>query len=384
MEGGDSLPFRYKRRLRNWGKNMNVKARAELEGITPYALGKTIEEIKEQYGITTVRKLSDNENVYGTSPKVREAIMQASANLAFYPDGMTTGIVEKLSSHYQLDQKHFLVSNGSEEIIRLLTRAYIDKNDEVVMAEVTFPRYKTNVLIEGGRAVTVPMIDGRHDLKKMQEAINEKTKMVFVCNPNNPTGTIVAKQELLSFIDNVPSNVLIIMDEAYFEYADSKEYLDTMPLLEQYQNIVILRTFSKIYGLASLRVGYGIMHEDIAKELHKVRDVFNVNQLAQAAAVAALGDQDFVQECSAKNSIERDFLGAKFKELEIGSFPSQSNFLFAFTNRPVIQTLTEHGVLVRQMQLSGYKEAFRITLGSREDHEFILQIVSQLFHERAV
>ncbi|WLR57540.1 histidinol-phosphate transaminase [Mesobacillus subterraneus] len=363
---------------------MIIKARAELEGITPYALSQTIEEIKEQYGITTVRKLSDNENVYGTSPKVKDAIMEASANLAFYPDGMTSGIVEKLSSHYELDQKRFLVSNGSEEIIRLLTRAYIDKNDEAVMAEVTFPRYKTNVLIEGGRAVTVPMNDGRHDLKNMQDAINEKTRMIFVCNPNNPTGTIVSKQELLSFIDNVPSNVLIIMDEAYFEYADSDEYLDTMPLLEQYQNIVILRTFSKIYSLASLRVGYGIMHEEIAKELYKVRDVFNVNQLAQVAAMAALEDQDFVQDCSRKNSAERDLLSAKFKELEIESFPSQSNFLFAFTNRSVIHKLTENGVLVREMQLPGYKEAFRITLGSREDHEFILRIVSQLFHERAV
>lgn len=363
---------------------MNIKARAELKGITPYALGQTIEEIKEQYGITTVRKLSDNENVYGTSQKAREAIMKASANLAIYPDGMTSGIVEKLSCHYQLNQKQFLVSNGSEEIIRLLTRAYIDKNDEAVMAEVTFPRYQTNVLIEGGRAVTVPMIDGRHDLNKMQEAISDKTKMVFVCNPNNPTGTIVARQELLSFIDNVPSNVLIIMDEAYFEYTDSDEFLDTMPLLEKYENIVILRTFSKIYGLASLRIGYGIMHEKIAEELHKVRDVFNVNQLAQTAAMAALEDQDFVNDCAAKNSAEREFLSSKFRELEIDSFPSQANFLFAFTNRPVIQKLTEHGVLVRQMQLPGYKEAFRITLGTRQDHEFMIKIVSQLFHERAV
>ncbi|WP_423410134.1 histidinol-phosphate transaminase [Heyndrickxia sp. MSNUG] len=363
---------------------MNVKARAELEGITPYALGQTIEEIKEQYGITTVRKLSDNENVYGTSPLVRQAIIQETANLCLYPDGLTSKVVGKLSSHYQIEPKHFLVSNGSEEILRLLTRAYIDKNDEAVMAEVTFPRYKTNVLIEGGKAVTVPMKNGRHDLEKMLEAITDKTKLVFVCNPNNPTGTIVAKHELLTFIDSVPSNVLIIMDEAYFEYADSKDYLDTMSLLGQYENLVILRTFSKIYGLASLRIGYGIMHEKVAGELHKVRDVFNVNQLAQAAAVAALEDQKFVKECSAKNSIERDFLSAKFKELKIDSFPSQSNFLYAFTNKPVIQKLTENGILVRQMQLPGYKEAFRITLGTHEDHEFILQVVGQLFHERAV
>ncbi|MCM3123171.1 MULTISPECIES: histidinol-phosphate transaminase [unclassified Mesobacillus] len=363
---------------------MKVNARAELEGITPYALGQTIEEIKEQYKLTTVRKLSDNENVYGTSPKVREAILQASGNLAFYPDGMTSGITEKLSAHYGLEPEHFLVSNGSEEIIRLLTRAYIDKNDEAVMAEVTFPRYKTNVLIEGGKAVTVPMIEGRHDLNAMLEAITEKTKLVFVCNPNNPTGTIVAKQELLSFIGNVPSKVLVVMDEAYFEYTDSEDFLDSMPLLDQYENLAILRTFSKIYGLASLRIGYGIMHPEIAKELHKVRDVFNVNQLAQAAAMAAIGDTDFVKDCAAKNSAEREFLRKKFRELEIQSFPSQSNFLFAYTNTPVIQTLTENGVLVRQMQLPGYKEAFRITLGTREDHEFILHVVSQHFHERAV
>ncbi|WP_257391809.1 histidinol-phosphate transaminase [Mesobacillus jeotgali] len=363
---------------------MNVKARAELEGITPYALGQAIEEIKEQYRIKTVRKLSDNENVYGTSPKVHEAIMQASANLAFYPDGMTSGLVEKLSAHYGLSPQHFLVSNGSEEIIRLLTRAYINKNDEAVMAEVTFPRYKTNVLIEGGKAVSVPMIEGRHDLKGMQDVITEKTKLVFVCNPNNPTGTIVGKQELLSFIEDVPSNVLIIIDEAYFEYTDSEDYLDTMPLLTQYENLVILRTFSKIYGLASLRVGYGIMHQDVAKELHKVRDVFNVNQLAQAAAMAAIEDQEFVKNCAEKNSAEREFLREKLKELEIESFPSQSNFLFAYTKMPVIQILKENGVLVRQMQVPDYKEAFRITLGTREDHEFILQIVGQLFHERAV
>lgn len=363
---------------------MNIKARAELEGITPYALGQTIEEIKEQYGISTVRKLSDNENVYGTSPKVSQAIMEATANLCLYPDGLTSRVIEKLSANYQMDQKHFLVSNGSEEILRLLTRAYIDKESEAVMAEVTFPRYKTNVLLDGGKAVTVPMVEGRHDLQGILKAINEKTKLVFVCNPNNPTGTIVAKKELLSFIEKVPSNVLIIMDEAYYEYADSSDYLDTMPLLNQYENLVILRTFSKIYGLASLRIGYGIMHEDIARELHKVRDVFNVNQLAQAAAIAALDDQDFVKECSAKNSLERAYLSAKLKEFQIDSFPSQSNFLYAFTNRPVIQALTENGVLVRPMLLPGYQEAFRITLGTHEDHEFILQIVSEIFHERAV
>ncbi|CAM3674641.1 histidinol-phosphate transaminase [Mesobacillus zeae] len=363
---------------------MKVKSKEELDGITPYALGHSIEEIKEQYGLQTVRKMSDNENVYGTSPMVKEALLKEAVYLNLYPDGMASRLVEKLASHYKIDQKHLFVSNGSEEILRLLTRAYIIKGDEAVMAEVTFPRYQSNVLIEGGKAVTVPMKDGKHDLEKMLEAVNSRTKMVFVCNPNNPTGTVVGKQELLAFIDSIPSNVLIIMDEAYFEYARSDDYLNTLPLLEKYRNLIILRTFSKIYGLASLRVGYGITNEAIVKELHKVRDVFNVNQLAQTAATAALDDQDFIHDCAAKNGAEREYLRQKLKEYEIDSFPSETNFLFAFTNRQVVQSLTENGILVRQMQLAGYKEAFRITLGTRKDHEFILQVLGELFHERAV
>lgn len=363
---------------------MKVKARAELEGITSYVLGPTIQEIKANYGLETVRRLADNENIYGTSPKVRDALLNGQLNLNEYPDGMTAGLIGKLASHYKIAKKFFLVSNGSEEIIHMLSRAYISKNDEAVMAEVTFPRYQTNVLIQGGVAVTVPMIDGMHDLEKMLQQLNDRTKMVFICNPNNPTGTIVGKEELHAFISHVPRHVLIVIDEAYLEYVGSENYLNTLPLLDQYPNLVILRTFSKIYGLAGLRIGYGIMSPEIIKELHKVRDVFNVNALAQAAAAAALDDQTFVHDCAAKNGAEREFLRWKLKELEIDSFPSETNFLYAFTNRKVIQTLTENGILVRPMQLPGYREAFRITLGTRQDHDFIVQILSKLFQERAV
>lgn len=363
---------------------MEIKSKSVLEGITPYALGQTIEEIKESYALHTVRKMSDNENVYGTSPCVQAAIMKEISNLCLYPDGTTSHLKEKLAAHYAIEEKNFIVSNGSEEIIRLLTRAYINHGDEAIMADLTFPRYQTNVLIEGGKPILIPLIEGKHDLNQMRKAITDRTKLIFVCNPNNPTGTIVDKNELMAFIDSVPSHVLIIMDEAYYEYVKSANYLATLPLLKMHKNLIILRTFSKIYGLASMRIGYGIMAEEIIQELHKVRDVFNVNQLAQAAAIAALADQKFVQECAEKNQVERKFLSERLKEYEINSYLSESNFLFAFSNRPLVQHLKERGFLVRQMKLPGYQEAFRMTLGTKKDHEELLQILSQLFHERAV
>lgn len=174
-------------------------------------------------------------------------------------------------------------------MIRLLTRAYLSCGDEAVMAEVTFPRYKTNVLLEGGIPVTVPLVDGTHDLKGMYRSITAKTKLIFVCNPNNPTGTIVGKKELLQFIESIPSHILVIVDEAYMEYVTTDDYLETLPLLSSFDNLIVLRTFSKIYGLAGLRVGFGVMNEEIAEQLRKVKDVFNVNTVAQQSAVIALG-----------------------------------------------------------------------------------------------
>ncbi|WP_409296638.1 histidinol-phosphate transaminase [Peribacillus sp. SCS-26] len=363
---------------------MKIEVRPELKGIKPYELGQTIEDIKRLYGIKTVRKLSDNENVYGTSKSAAAAAAEAARNLSLYPDGAGALLIRRLAEHYGISEKYFLLSNGSEEIIRLLVRACITRGDEAVMASLTFPRYQTNTEIEGGRAVTVPLMDGRHDLAGMLASVTPRTKMIFVCNPNNPTGTIAGREELQSFIQAVPPHILIVMDEAYCEYADSKEYLNTLPLIHTVPNLVILRTFSKIYGLAGLRIGYGIMSEAIAAELHKVRDVFNVNALAQAAAAAALDDQEFIGECAEKNRTERGYLQDKLQCLGILSFPSQTNFLFAFGQEPVIPVLMRNGVLVRRIPFQGYKEAFRITLGTREDHDHIVDVLTKHLGERGV
>lgn len=363
---------------------VKIQTRSVLEGMISYPLGDSPDEIKTKYNLQTVRKMSDNENVYGCSDQIKKAISEIIPHLHLYPDGSTSTLIKKLAAFYLLNEAQFLIGNGSEEIIRLLSRAYINPGDEAIMAEETFPRYKTNIEIDGGKAITVPLVNGVHDLTTMFKKITVKTKMVFVCNPNNPTGTIVGKNELYDFIEKVPSNVLIVLDEAYYEYVDSDNYLQSVPLLNEYPNLIILRTFSKIYGLAGLRVGYGMMDAKIVKELHKVKEVFNVNQVAQAAAESALDDQNFIISCTKKNAIERKFVSELLTDLGICFYPSQTNFVYVYCQYPVVSDLIRSGFLVRQMKLGGYAEAFRLTLGTRADNEAFLSILRELQSERAV
>ncbi|MBP2242320.1 histidinol-phosphate aminotransferase [Cytobacillus eiseniae] len=362
----------------------NIQTRRVIEGIRSYPLGDSPEEIKEKYNLKVVRKMSDNENIYGCSSQVKEAIINNMHNLYLYPDGTTAKLINQLSSYYQLNKDQFLIGNGSEEIIRLLTRAYINDGDEAIMAATTFPRYETNVVIEGGLSIAVPLQNGVHDLLAMYKKITKKTKMIFICNPNNPTGTIVGKEELLRFIQMIPSNILIILDEAYYEYVSSSNYLESISLLNTYSNLVILRTFSKIYGLASLRVGYGMMHSEIVRELQKVKEVFNVNQLAQLAAECALDDKSFIIDCKKKNERERVYVCEQLRELGLGYFPSETNFIYVYTDQLVSEKLITNGLIVRQMKLTGYADAFRITLGTREDNDFFLAVLKRLCNEKVV
>lgn len=363
---------------------VTIQPKCVVETIHSYPLGDTLEEVKEKYKLNKVRKLSDNENVYGCSNHVLRAIQERASNLHLYPSGSSNGVVKKLAAFYQINEENLIIGNGSEEIIRLLTRAYINPGDEAIIAEMTFPRYETNVVIEGGRAISVPLLNGVHNLTAMYEKISKNTKMIFICNPNNPTGTIIGKKELADFIKNVPQNILIILDEAYYEYVNSSNYLQSVPLLEKYANLVILRTFSKIYGLASLRIGYGIMSAPIVKELQKVKDVFNVNMFAQEAAIAALNDQEFVLECSRKNKIERDYVSSRLHALGLYTFPSQTNFIFVYSHARLVEKMTETGILVRKMQMTGFNDAFRITVSTREDNDFFLDIIKDILKERAV
>ncbi|QED47694.1 histidinol-phosphate transaminase [Cytobacillus dafuensis] len=363
---------------------VKIQTKRAIEEMTSYPLGFTPEELMNQYHLKTIRKMSDNENIYGCSPNVRESIIQNMQKLFLYPDGKTSLLIQKLSAFYNLNAEQLIIGNGSEELIRLLTRAFINPGDEAVLADMTFPRYEANIVIEGGISVKVPLANGVHDLPAMYEKITPRTKMIFICNPNNPTGTIVEKQELYHFIEKVPENILIVLDEAYYEYVTSNGYLQSVPLIDKHSNLVILRTFSKIYGLAGLRVGYGIMNSNIVHELHKVKDVFNVNQLAQTAAVTALENKDFILDCADKNDKERIFVCEFLEKNGLNYYPSQTNFVFIYCQFPVVEKLISNGFLVRELKYHGYTDAFRITLGTREDNKAFLEVISQIISERAV
>ncbi len=349
-----------------------VHPRPQIDTIAMYSPGKPVEEVKREKGLSRIIKMASNENPFGFSPLAEEAMKNEMKEITLYPEVTSPLLAEKLANKLQISKDQVLFGNGSDEIIRLLTRTFINEGDEVVMAGVTFPRYKTNVIIEGGVPVEIDMQNGTHDLAAMSEAIGEKTKMVFVCNPNNPTGTIVEKEALREFISQVPPHVMLVMDEAYYEYADDPQYLETLPLLPQYKNMVILRTFSKVYGLAGLRIGYGLMDPELVGHLHKVKEPFNVNRLAHAAASASLDDDDFLYESIRLNREGREYLNARFSEMDLSYFPTQTNFIMVDVGaaaEDVYEYLLNEGIIIRPGHLMGYPTMIRVTIGQREDNE---------------
>ncbi|MBM6619427.1 histidinol-phosphate transaminase [Bacillus suaedaesalsae] len=359
---------------------LKIKTRTEVESITPYVLGKRLNEIQEEFGLKEIRKLSENENIYGCSVKVKNYLANLAEQLHLYPDGSVTDSAAAVSTHLHVKRNQLVFGNGSDEVIRLIAKAYLNYGDEAVMADKTFPRYRSNVFLEGGKPVLVPLVNGVHDLSGMLEAITVKTKMVFVCNPNNPTGTIVGKEELLAFIEQIPSHILVIVDEAYYEYVTTDDYLQTIPLLSKFSNLVILRTFSKIYGLASLRIGYGVMNEEIATQLTKVKDVFNVNQVAQRAAEISIRDVAHVQTCKEKNQIERAFLEKELGKLGLTYFPSEANFMMidcGCTGDEITNELLRNGIVVRTGSLLGFPNKIRYTIGTRNDNQKFVSILEQ-------
>ncbi|OCA90652.1 histidinol-phosphate transaminase [Bacillus sp. FJAT-27225] len=364
-----------------------LKPRDELAAVVPYPVGASPEERQLASGFKHIFRMADNENPYGPSPFALEAAKQELARTAIYPDGSYASLLGALSRHHHLSNDHFAIGNGSDEIIRQLTRAYISKGDEAIMADCTFPRYRTNVLIEGGMPVLVPLKDGVHNLEAMYEQVTPKTKMIFVCNPNNPTGTIVDKEALLRFIDRIPPNIMIVIDEAYVEYVTPGCMIDAESILVNYKNCVFLRTFSKVHGLAGLRVGYGMMDPGLANELKKVKDVYQVNRISAAAAAASLNDQEHVIESASKNQTEREYLAKSLSRLGYKPLPSEANFLFIpVTFRALLleKKFAEKGIFIKALSSPSYPEGLRISLGTRKENDVFLAELCSIAPERVI
>lgn len=358
-----------------------ITSKKSLKNIRPYVAGKPIEEVQRELGLEKIIKLASNENPFGYSSLVKEAIGLEMQNMHYYPEGMAPALTEKLAEKLQVNQENILVGNGSDEIIHLLTRSHVDAMDEVIMPDVTFPRYEMNTLIEGGTPVLIPLINGVHDLTSMYNAITEKTKMIFICNPNNPTGTIVTRAALTDFINKVPKHILLVIDEAYYEYVNDEEYLETIPFLRDNTNLVILRTFSKIYGLASLRIGYGIMHPSIIEELVKVKDVFNTSRLAQTAALASLEDDRFVDYCRKENEIGRKYIEDELTKMELEYYPSHTNFLMIKLKqhgKEIFEGLLKQGIIVRSGHFLGYDNTIRVSIGNKEENKEFIKAFKKL------
>lgn len=352
---------------------MNLESLAKRSVLTQptYEPGKPIEYVARELGLDPagIIKLASNENPFGPSPKAVVAAKLALEKGELYPDGGCYELRQRLAQRHGLGADQFVVGNGSNEIIELLGHAFIDAGDEVVMATPAFVVYKLVTLLFGAKAVEVPLRDWRHDLPAMRAAVTPRTKLVFVCSPNNPTGTANSETELLAFVRGLPEHVVVVLDEAYTEYLESSP--DLRPLITEGRNVVCLRTFSKIFGLASLRVGYGYASRELCALLNRVRQPFNVNAIAQAAAVAALEDLEFAGACAASNRRGLAQLEAGCRARKLEFVPSVGNFMLIKVGAAaeVFQRLQRQGVIVRPVASYGLPEWIRVTVGTEAQNQ---------------
>lgn len=356
---------------------MSVTVHEAIASLKPYVPGKPIEELQRELGLTQVVKLASNENPLGPSPKALAVLADAAKTLHRYPDSSAFRLRTALAERFKVSLDQVILGNGSDEIIGLLARTFLSPGDNAVMADNTFVIYRMEVTKAHGTPVTVPLKDHCHDLAAMADAITPRTKLLFICNPNNPTGTIVTDAEVDAFMARVPAHVIIAFDEAYYEYVRDSRYPDSLGYVRQGRQVIVLRTFSKIYGLAGLRIGYGVTTPEIARYLNQVRPPFNTNSLAQRAALAALGDEEHVAKSRAMNQTEMASLRAGLLSLGLKPLPSEANFLYFDVGRDgrlVFEALLREGVIVRHI----HGNYLRVTIGLPEENRQFLKALKNV------
>lgn len=350
-------------------------ARAAIFDIQPYVPGKPIEEVQRELGIADVIKLASNENPLGPSPRAMEALRAWVPRAHLYPDGGAFALKERLAAQLGVARENLIVGNGSDEVIKLLSETFLSPGDEIVMADPSFSEYAFGAQLMGARVRAVPVSAERHDLAAMAEAIGPCTRMVYVCNPNNPTGTIVSAKELSVFMAAIPEEVVVVFDQAYEEYVTDPGFGGGLAYVKAGRRAVVLRTFSKIYGLAGLRIGYGVAPSDLVALLERAREPFNVNQAAQVAATAALDDQEFVTRSRELAVRERERLSTALTERGFKVVPSQANFLFFDAGVDSVQLFRQMlrlGVIVRTGDIFRRPTYLRVTVGTPEQNDRFL------------
>lgn len=356
-------------------------ARKGILKITSYIPGKSIEEVQKEFGAKRWTKLASNENLLGPSPKAVAAIRKELSKIYLYPEGPCTVLRRALAEKFALPEERVVISNGADNLILMIASAFVDEGDEVVMADPTFSVYTNVTQIMGGKPIKVKLKDFTHDLDTMLKKVNRKTKLVFICNPNNPTGTTVSLESFNYFLSKLPKHVIVILDEAYGDFVEDAFYPNGLDYIREKRQLIVLRTFSKVYGLAGLRIGYALGREDLVDCLYKVRDPFPVHRLAQVAAVAALNDEDH-----AIKSIQLVYEGKRYlyKELDrlgLSYVPSQANFIFIDFERDseeIFQVLLRGGVIIRPGKIWGYPTFARVTIGRMDDNRRFIKALKKI------
>ena len=351
---------------------MALQVHPDIRSLSPYVPGKPIDELQRELGLSRVIKLASNENPLGPSPRALAALSGAQDMLHRYPDGGGYQLRQTIADRWKVGREQVILGNGSDEILGLLARTFLTPGDEAIMADHTFVIYKMEVTAVHGKPVVVPLVDWTYDLESMVCAVTPRTRLLFLCNPNNPTGTMVSAEAVDRLMAKVPEDVIVVFDEAYFEYVRNSKFPDAMAYVKQGRNAIVLRTFSKIYGLAGLRIGYGISTTEIIDFLNRVRPPFNANSLAQRAALAALGDDEHVTKSRAVNTAGMEQMEQGLRALGVIPIPSETNFLYFDAKRDgrlVFEALLRAGIIVRHIDGT----MLRVTIGQPDENAAFLQ-----------
>jgi len=352
-------------------KDVQKFVRRGILEIEPYVPGKPIEEVQEELGLLEIIKLASNENPLGPSPRVLAAMEKELKYTNLYPEGSCAKLRKKISQRLGIDEDMITISNGADNCIHLITTSFVNEGDEVLMADPTFAVYKTATKLMGGRPSFVGLRDHVHDLEAMQEKIGPQTKLIFVCNPNNPTGSIVRKNELDTFINHLSENIILIIDEAYYEFVTDEGYPDSLDYIREGYNVISLRSFSKLYGIAGLRVGYALGCKELIDVINRVREPFPVSRVAQAGAFAVLEDNEFKEQVLTINEAGKAYFYDEFKKMGLQYVPSNTNFIFVdlgVDTKEVFESLLREGIIIRPGHLWDCSTFARITIGTMEQN----------------
>lgn len=366
---------------------MKINIPENIAAITPYPPGKPLDELEREYGITNSIKLASNENPWGPSPKVVEALQGAMPELHRYPDGSCHYLVEAVSQKLDIDPSEIVFGNGSNEVIEFLVKAFVQEGDEVITSHPSFLMYQKFVQVRGGVNHVVPLRDMHHDLEAIAGLVSPKTRLIFIDNPNNPTGTFIPPAEFHRFLATIPESVIVVLDEAYVDFMAREQRIDLHHLIKDVAGrcaVVFLRTFSKAYGISGLRVGFGIMAGNIAACLHKVRQPFNINLLAQVGALAALADEQYYNRVLRLTAEGRSFLSLEVEKLGCRSYPSETNFFLIDVRGnadKLYQAMLHKGVIVRSMSAYGFENFIRVTIGTEKENTRFLKSLGECLNE---